>query len=131
MEDSCDVTIDSSSGHRQGSIRSPRYPRHYPPSTACSYRLVGNSTERVQLMFQTFDLYHPGKVAEKNCLDADIVKVSTIIDGGKAEIDAFCGSVANPKIQLMSTGPELLIEFLSFQNTNTGTGFQAEYRFLQ
>lgn len=37
---------------------SPSYPAPYPPKTTCRYEFQGRGKERVQIVFQDFNLYY-------------------------------------------------------------------------
>lgn len=39
------------------------YPHPYSPKTHCRYDFIGNSVERVRVVFTDFNLYHPDKNA--------------------------------------------------------------------
>ncbi|KAJ8919160.1 hypothetical protein NQ315_012146 [Exocentrus adspersus] len=54
---SCDVVINSDT-NKNGTIMSPSYPSPYPPKTTCRYEFQGRGKERVQIVFQDFNLYH-------------------------------------------------------------------------
>ncbi|KAF5293217.1 hypothetical protein FQA39_LY13685 [Lamprigera yunnana] len=54
----CDV-IYASDSIKNGTITSPLYPSPYPARTICRYEFQGKGKERVQVVFQEFNLYHP------------------------------------------------------------------------
>lgn len=43
---------------KNGSIMSPSYPSPYPSKTTCRYEFQGRGKERIQIVFQDFNLYH-------------------------------------------------------------------------
>lgn len=55
---SCDVVYNSDVA-KNGTITSPAYPAPYPSRTTCRYEFQGRGKERVQIVFQDFNLYQP------------------------------------------------------------------------
>jgi len=53
---SCDRWI-SSDNATSGTFTSPNYPHPYPANTKCSYHFVGRGKERVQIIFQEFEVH--------------------------------------------------------------------------
>ncbi|GLG99325.1 Suppressor of lurcher protein 1 [Gryllus bimaculatus] len=51
--------VYSSEQADNGTVASPGYPRPYPPDTRCVYEFEGRPSQRVQLDFSDFSLYHP------------------------------------------------------------------------
>lgn len=45
--------------NKNGTIMSPSYPLPYPAKTSCNYEFQGRGKERIQIVFQDFNLYHP------------------------------------------------------------------------
>ncbi|CAG9822941.1 unnamed protein product [Phaedon cochleariae] len=108
---SCDIVI-SSDTNKNGTLTSPSYPTSYPPKTTCRYEFQGRGKERVQIVFQEFNLYQA---------------VATIREMEK--IDSFCGS-ALPK-PVMSNGPRIKLEFVSLVSPRFSRGFRATYAFTE
>lgn len=44
---------------KNGTIMSPSYPLPYPARTTCKYEFQGRGKERVQIVFQDVNLFHP------------------------------------------------------------------------
>ena len=55
---SCDMVFHSDST-KTGIVTSPGYPNPYPPRATCRYDFQGRGKERVQIIFQDFNLFHP------------------------------------------------------------------------
>ncbi|CAG5076065.1 Similar to sol-1: Suppressor of lurcher protein 1 (Caenorhabditis elegans), partial [Cotesia congregata] len=123
---SCDMVF-SSDTTKTGIVTSPGYPNPYPPRSTCSYDFHGRGKERVQIVFQDFNLVDaPGD--PKGCDNVDSL-VAFIPIGGKMErIDAFCGTTPRP---LMSNGARLLLEFHGVQSSRQARGFKAIYSFTE
>lgn len=48
--------VFSSDNTKTGIVTSPGYPNPYPPRSTCSYDFHGRGKERVQIIFQDFNL---------------------------------------------------------------------------
>lgn len=55
---SCDV-FHNSDMSKNGTITTPSYPAPYPAKVNCRYEFRGRGKERIQVIFQDFNLYHP------------------------------------------------------------------------
>ncbi|XP_044756335.1 suppressor of lurcher protein 1 [Coccinella septempunctata] len=122
----CDINIISDT-NKNGTIVSPNYPAPYPPKTTCRYEFQGRGKERVQIVFQEFNLYNiPGS---KDCDGQDSLIAYVHIDGRMEKIDTFCGSIS-PK-PVMSNGPRLKLEFQSLYAAKYPRGFKALYSFTE
>lgn len=53
---SCDFWF-SSDAHLNGTFTSPRFPSPYPDNIVCRYHFVGGGKQRVQIIFQEFDVH--------------------------------------------------------------------------
>ncbi|KAL1491555.1 hypothetical protein ABEB36_012134 [Hypothenemus hampei] len=124
---SCNMSISSDSG-KSGIIMTPNYPSPYPSSVTCIYEFQGKGKERVQIIFQDFNLYYLGEES-KNCDHQDGLNAFVHIDGRMEKIDSFCGS-SLPK-NVMSNGLKLKLEFQSRHQSRYSRGFKATYRFIE
>ncbi|XP_057341091.1 suppressor of lurcher protein 1 isoform X1 [Microplitis mediator] len=123
---SCDMVF-SSDNTKTGIVTSPGYPNPYPPRSTCSYDFHGRGKERVQIIFQDFNLIDaPGD--SKGCDNVDSLVAYVLIDGKMEKIDAFCGTTPRP---LMSNGARLLLEFHGVQSSRQARGFKAIYSFTE
>ncbi|XP_025829052.1 suppressor of lurcher protein 1-like [Agrilus planipennis] len=124
---SCDNTYTSDTA-KNGSITSPGYPSPYSERTTCRYDFVGRGRERVQIVFQDFNLFHPTEDS-KDCNDQDSLMAFMHIDGRMEKIETFCASsLPNP---IMSNGPRLKLEFHGISGSRYSRGFKATYIFTE
>ncbi|XP_068155107.1 suppressor of lurcher protein 1 [Drosophila tropicalis] len=112
------------SGGNQGYFHSPRFPAQYPAHIKCAYKFIGRPDTRVELLFEELQL---PPVTSGGCqLDA-----LTIFDAESAHmssvIDVICS--ARPTRRIMSSGPDLLLEFNASSN-RTAKGFRCKYKFV-
>ncbi|XP_068911532.1 suppressor of lurcher protein 1 isoform X2 [Tenebrio molitor] len=124
---SCDVVINSDT-NKNGTIVSPSYPAPYPSRTTCRYEFQGRGKERVQIVFQDFNLYRSTDDSTE-CDNQDSLMAFVHIDGRMEKIDSFCGSTL-PK-PVMSNGPRLKLEFQSLYASRYSRGFKATYSFTE
>ncbi|RZC35746.1 suppressor of lurcher protein 1 [Asbolus verrucosus] len=124
---SCDVVINSDT-NKNGTIASPSYPAPYPSRTTCRYEFQGRGKERVQIVFQDFNLYRSTDDSTE-CDNQDSLMAFVHIDGRMEKIDSFCGSTL-PK-PVMSNGPRLKLEFQSLFASRYSRGFKATYSFTE
>ncbi|KAK4881895.1 hypothetical protein RN001_005214 [Aquatica leii] len=123
----CDVVYVSDS-IKNGTITSPLYPSPYPARTICRYEFQGKGKERVQVVFQEFNLYHP-REDNRDCDNQDALIAFVQIDGRMEKIDTYCGSTL-PK-PVMSNGPRLKLEFHAVSGSRYSRGFKAAFSFIQ
>ncbi|KAI4482438.1 hypothetical protein M0802_013711 [Mischocyttarus mexicanus] len=124
---SCDVVFNSDLT-KTGIVTSPGYPNPYPPRTHCRYDFQGRGKERVQVIFQDFNLYHTAGDAD-DCKGVDSLAAYVQIDGKMDKIDSFCGeSLPRP---IMSNGPRLFLEFHGVTSSRYSRGFKATYSFKE
>ncbi|XP_030638955.1 ST14 transmembrane serine protease matriptase b [Chanos chanos] len=99
-------------------IRSPGFPNSpYPPSIFWEWELRADPDYRVRLQFETFSL-------EKNC-EKDFVKVyDSLVPMEKKVLAEKCGSSANHKMSLVSSGNVMLVTLLTDKEGNY-PGFRA------
>ncbi|KAJ8974756.1 hypothetical protein NQ317_019160 [Molorchus minor] len=107
---------------------SPSYPSPYPAKTTCRYEFQGRGKERVQVVFQDFNLFHVSD-SPKECDNQDSLIAFVQIDGRMEKIDSFCGT-SLPK-PVMSNGPRLKLEFQSLIASRYSRGFKAIYSFTE
>lgn len=55
----CEFNITSEKNGPAGVLPSPGYPNQYEQNVRCEYHFISKGTERVQVIFTDFDLYHP------------------------------------------------------------------------
>ncbi|KAL2714534.1 suppressor of lurcher protein 1 isoform X1 [Vespula squamosa] len=124
---SCDMVFNSDLT-KTGVVTSPGYPNPYPSRTNCKYDFQGRGKERVQVIFQDFNLYHtPGDTDD--CKRVDSLAAYVQIDGKMDKIDSFCGeSLPRP---IMSNGPRLFLEFHGVTSSRYSRGFKATYSFKE
>lgn len=60
----CDEWINSDTS-KNGTFTSPNYPYTYPPNVMCSYHFNGRGKERVQILFNEFDIYKPDDTSKE------------------------------------------------------------------
>ncbi|XP_017040955.1 suppressor of lurcher protein 1 [Drosophila ficusphila] len=109
----------------QGYFHSPQFPAHYPAHIKCAYKFIGRPDTHVEILFEELQL---PPVASGGCqLDA-----ITLFDAESAHmssvIDVLCSS--RPTRKLVSTGPDLLLEFNASSN-RTAKGFRGKFKFVQ
>ncbi|KAK0161243.1 hypothetical protein PV327_009736 [Microctonus hyperodae] len=113
---------------KTGVVTSPGYPNPYPARSTCRYDFQGRGKERVQIIFQDFNLFHsPADL--KGCDGVDSMVAFVHIEGKMEKIDAFCG--AAPPRPIMSNGARLLLEFRGVQSSRQAKGFKATYLFTE
>ncbi|EDX13223.1 GD18825 [Drosophila simulans] len=108
----------------QGYFHSPQFPAHYPAHIKCAYKFIGRPDTHVEILFEELQL--PPVVSGGCQLDA-----ITLFDAESAHmnsvIDVICSS--RPTRRLVSTGPDLLLEFNASSN-RTAKGFRGKYKFV-
>lgn len=109
-----------------GEFASPRWPKNYPASIRCSWRLTAPPGQRVHLHMTSFDLE---KHSLGHCNDRfDHVR---ILDGGtmkSTKIGLYCGS--QKAFSVRSTGRDMFVQFVSDHDPNNSKqGFHASYEF--
>ncbi|XP_034949863.1 suppressor of lurcher protein 1 [Chelonus insularis] len=124
---SCDMVYHSDMT-KTGIVTSPGYPNTYPPRSACRYDFQGRGKERVQIIFQDFNLFNSPDET-KGCENVDSLVAFVPIDGRMEKIDAFCGTA--PPRPIMSNGARLLLEFRGIQSSRLAKGFKAVYSFTE
>ncbi|KAK0074832.1 hypothetical protein PV325_007741 [Microctonus aethiopoides] len=113
---------------KTGVVTSPGYPNPYPARSTCRYDFQGRGKERVQIIFQDFNLFHsPDDL--KGCDGVDSMVAFVHIEGKMEKIDAFCGTA--PPRPIMSNGARLLLEFRGVQSSRQAKGFKATYLFTE
>ncbi|KAJ8682595.1 hypothetical protein QAD02_018387, partial [Eretmocerus hayati] len=113
---------------KSGMIISPNYPNPYPAQTTCTYNFRGREKERVQVIFQDFEVYRSPE-ATNDCESTDSLVASVPVDGQMERIDSFCGET--PPRPIMSNGPRLLLEFKGVTSSRQARGFKAMYTFTE
>ncbi|XP_066581452.1 suppressor of lurcher protein 1 [Prorops nasuta] len=124
---SCNMVFNSDQA-KTGVVTSPNYPNSYPSRTHCTYDFQGRGKERVQVIFQEFNLYRSSSEG-KECENMDSLAAFVHIDGKLEKIDSFCGEA--PPRPLMSNGPRLYLEFRGTQSSRHSKGFRANYFFTE
>ncbi|XP_015603832.1 suppressor of lurcher protein 1 isoform X2 [Cephus cinctus] len=124
---SCDMIYNSDTT-KTGIVTSPGYPNPYQARAHCRYDFQGRGKERVQVVFQDFNLYHQTD-DPKECDGVDSLVAFVHIDGKMEKIDSFCGTTL--PTPLMSNGPRLLLEFRGVTSSRYSKGFKATYSFTE
>ncbi|XP_074658183.1 suppressor of lurcher protein 1-like isoform X2 [Tubulanus polymorphus] len=124
----CKIDIISTKS-KSGVIKSMNYPQTYP-KTSCVYNFYGRGRERVQIIFEDFELYfdHPDKYDPKDCNGVDSLRVTVYINGSASEMNPYCGSKLPPA--LMSSNHQMTLRFVSVENPVGVRGFKARYKFV-
>ncbi|XP_067142809.1 suppressor of lurcher protein 1-like [Centruroides vittatus] len=120
----CDYQFISTNGSRsRGKFYSPQYPSTYPQNTQCAYHFMGKYNEKVTIMFEQVRL----QKSDLSCLHSpDVIRVYDGKDGNSQLIGQICN--INMFTELVSTGPDLYIEFAS-ESHFPGPGFKATFLF--
>ncbi|XP_012156107.1 uncharacterized protein LOC105664730 [Ceratitis capitata] len=104
-------------------FHSPRFPAKYPAHIKCAYKFIGRPESRVEIVFEELQL-----PKEKNSCSMDKL---TIFDSESANmnavIDVICDAL--PTRRIISSGPDLLIEFNASSNI-TAKGFRGKFKFI-
>ncbi|RWS30170.1 suppressor of lurcher protein 1-like protein [Leptotrombidium deliense] len=107
----------------KGKFFSPQYPSTYPKGIRCSYAFFGQTFERVKLVFEHLRLQR----SDVSCLNSpDVIYVHDGSDKSSPVIGQLCNT--NAFVELVSTGPNLYIEFVS-RSHFPGQGFKGKYLF--
>ncbi|KAI4459491.1 cubilin [Holotrichia oblita] len=123
----CD-TVYNSDISKNGTLSSLSYPTPYPARITCRYEFQGRGKERVQIVFQDFNLYQTNEDS-KDCDNQDSLIAFVLKDGRMEKIDSYCGSIL-PK-PIMSNGPRLKLELRSVHGSRYSRGFKATYSFTE
>uniref|UniRef100_T1JI54 CUB domain-containing protein n=1 Tax=Strigamia maritima TaxID=126957 RepID=T1JI54_STRMM len=120
----CDYQfLSGNHSQSRGRFYSPRYPSNYPKYSRCSYRFLGQFGERVRVVFDKVSL----RQGDYSCLySPDDIVVHDGKDAASPVISQLCNS--NTMVRVVSTGPELYIEFSS-RGHDPGQGFEARFIF--
>ncbi|XP_064473488.1 suppressor of lurcher protein 1-like [Ornithodoros turicata] len=120
----CDY--DFVSGNRStssGHFYSPLFPSTYPKNIQCAYNFIARFNERVRITFEKIRLQR----GDSSCLNSpDVIIVHDGKDRSARVIGQFCN--ANYYVELLSSGPDLLVEFIS-RSHFPEQGFKATYHF--
>lgn len=120
----CDYDFES--GNRtenHGHFYSPLYPSTYPKNVRCAYSFIARFNERVRLTFEKIRLQQ----GDLSCLNSpDVIVVHDGKDKSARVIGQFCN--VNYYVELLSTGPDMFVEFVS-RSHFPGQGFKATYYF--
>ena len=110
----CNETLTSVNGI----FRSPNYPRNYPHSQYCSWKIKVNTTLRIRLMFTDFSLQIEKSTDQLYVYDGENAT-------GKI-LDVFYGDHPPPKEGIYSSSNSLFVIFKSDKN-DSYAGFSAYY----
>uniref|UniRef100_A0A1I8PA75 CUB domain-containing protein n=1 Tax=Stomoxys calcitrans TaxID=35570 RepID=A0A1I8PA75_STOCA len=106
-------------------FHSPRFPAKYPTHIKCSFKFIGRPETRVELIFEELQI----PMDRERC---NLDKL-TIFDAESANmnavIDVLCGNSSSGIRHILSTGPDLLIEFNGSSNV-TAKGFRGKFKFI-
>ena len=101
-----------------GTFQSPHYPGKYPDGQHCSWRITVNVTQRIHLIFSSFNLQN-----ESN------TDVFYVYDGENATMEmlgVFYGGNPPPEEGIYSSSNQMFLIFKS-DKTESYTGFSAFY----
>ncbi|GAA50720.1 bone morphogenetic protein 1 [Clonorchis sinensis] len=104
-----------------GELISPTYPGYHPDGLHCAYQLVGLPSQRVNLDILDLDLPEVANVCSSDYLlfyDGLTPDPTTPVIGSR-----FCGT--NKRIRVVSSGPNLLILFVTGTSVSSSTGGQS------
>ncbi|KER30455.1 hypothetical protein T265_03070 [Opisthorchis viverrini] len=104
-----------------GELISPTYPGYHPDGLHCAYQLVGLPSQRVNLDILDLDLPEVASVCSSDYLlfyDGLTPDPTTPVIGSR-----FCGT--NKHIRVVSSGPNLLILFVTGPSASSSTGGQS------
>uniref|UniRef100_A0AC35TUK3 CUB domain-containing protein n=1 Tax=Rhabditophanes sp. KR3021 TaxID=114890 RepID=A0AC35TUK3_9BILA len=119
----CSYLIEYTSRKGKGVIFSPTYPGTYPSNIQCTYKIIGNSDQRIKLYFKDFDVYFGGE----HC-PYDVLTIYDGPDNSSPIIKKVCG--LQQKLEVFSTSNSLLIEFNTTDpQRNDPRGYLIEYEF--
>ncbi|XP_073817814.1 sol1 isoform X2 [Musca autumnalis] len=107
-------------------FHSPRFPAKYPAHIKCSYKFIGRPETRVELIFEELEIPKDGESCNLDKLtifDAESLNMNAVID-------VLCGNSSSGVRHILSTGPDLLIEFNASSNV-TAKGFRGKFKFIQ
>uniref|UniRef100_A0A8D8Z1K3 Dorsal-ventral patterning protein tolloid n=1 Tax=Cacopsylla melanoneura TaxID=428564 RepID=A0A8D8Z1K3_9HEMI len=121
---SCDYQFISNNHTRpQGRFFSPRYPSNYPPDIKCAYTFRARAQEKIRVILEDIKL----EEGDVSCINrADYIKVHDGRTASYPAIGLYCNQGSH--IEILSTGPELYIEFVS-HSVEPGQGFKAKFQF--
>ncbi|XP_058976915.1 cubilin isoform X2 [Musca domestica] len=106
-------------------FHSPRFPAKYPAHIKCSYKFIGRPETRVELIFEELEIPRDGESCNLDKLtifDAESLNMNAVID-------VLCGNSSSGNRHILSTGPDLLIEFNASSNV-TAKGFRGKFKFI-
>lgn len=112
----CDFTMTASSGE----ILSPNYPQQYPDDKECTWRIEMPLSQKIVLVFETFNLDRSS--SREFACDKDFVEVH---DGEVGLIGKYCAGNIPPR-QLTSRSNTLRVVFRS--DNRTTRGFHGNFR---
>ncbi|XP_054722762.1 suppressor of lurcher protein 1-like [Uloborus diversus] len=120
----CNYEISPEQTNRtRGKFYSPQYPSNYPRDVTCHYRFAATPNNRVKILFEQIRL----QKGDLSCLNSpDVILVYDGSNKSSPIIGHLCNT--NTFVELVSTGPELFVEFHS-RSHFPGQGFKAAYAF--
>ncbi|XP_074600158.1 suppressor of lurcher protein 1-like [Brevipalpus obovatus] len=126
---SCDEYFFGSN-RKNGSFSSPNYPDSYQRGLRCRFFFYAFGGDRVQIVFQDFDLAWGGhKAPSLSCENSDILTIFLYINGNWEILNSSCANHMPDKI--LSSGPFLMLELKSgFWPRRGSRGFQATFQFI-
>ncbi|XP_050341395.1 suppressor of lurcher protein 1 [Bactrocera neohumeralis] len=104
-------------------FHSPRFPAKYPAHIKCAYKFIGRPESRVEIVFEELQL--PKK--DDSCSMDKLIIFDSESANMNAVIDVICD--APPTRRIISSGPDLLIEFNASSN-KTAKGFRGKFKFI-
>ncbi|XP_076828785.1 procollagen C-endopeptidase enhancer 2 [Brachyhypopomus gauderio] len=105
-----------------GTLQSPNWPeRDYPVGVTCSWVIVANDNQTIELKFEKFDVER-----DSSCRYDHVAVYNGLETNEARKIGRFCGD--SPPTAIISDGSHLLIQFVSDLSL-TADGFIGHYLF--
>ena len=101
-----------------GTLKSPKYPKHYPNGQYCSWKIIVNTTQHIHLVFNSFSLQNESLTDELRVYDGE--------DETGEVLGVFYGGHPPPKEGIYSSSRRMFLIFKSDRN-DSYTGFSASY----
>lgn len=101
-----------------GTLKSPKYPKHYPNGQYCSWKIIVNTTQHIHLVFNSFSLQNESLTDELLAYDGE--------DETGEVVGVFYGGHPPPKEGIYSSSNRMFLIFKS-DKTHSYKGFSASY----
>ena len=120
FSDDCSTFIGQYNGGKE--ITSPQYPNPYPAGADCTWIISSSSWQRIELLFQHFDV--GSKAGESQSCGGDFLKVLDGPHHWSSALGTYCNGV-HPTV-VKSTNEVLRIRFHSEGISSSHKGFQLQ-----